>query len=79
MTRLYSILSKIAPHAIRTQGTAEAKMVYFLATMVELSSETSHSALTNITDGRAMLYRSEIDSCGAEISPLCDISTGSRQ
>ena len=30
--------------------------------MVELSSETSHSALTNITDGRAMLYRSEIDS-----------------
>ena len=42
--------------------------------MVELSSETSHSALINITDGRAMLYISEIDSCAAEISPLCHFS-----
>jgi len=46
--------------------------------MVELSSETSHGAFNNTVDGRAMLYRSEIDDCGAEISPLCHFSAGGR-
>ena len=42
--------------------------------MVELSYETSHSASNDSNDGRAMLYRSEIDNHGAEISPLCHFS-----
>ena len=49
-------------------------MLYFLANMVELSSETSHSAFNGTTDGRAVLYRSEIDDDGAEISPLYHFS-----
>ena len=46
--------------------------------MVELSSETSHRAFNDSTDGRAMLYRSEIDNCGPEISPLRHFSAGGR-
>ena len=53
-------------------------MLYFLANMVELSSETSHRAFNDSTDGRAMLYRSEIDNCGPEISPLRHFSAGGR-
>ena len=45
-------------------------MLYFLANMVELSSETSHSAYNSTIDGRAMLHRPEIDEDGAEISPF---------
>ena len=37
-----------------------AKMPCFLAIMVELSSETSHSATNDGIDGRAMLKKSEI-------------------
>ena len=46
--------------------------------MVELSYETSHSASNDSNGGRAMLYRSEIDNHGAEISPLCHFSAGGR-
>ena len=45
-------------------------MLYFLANMVELSSEISHSAYNSTIDGRAMLHRPEIDEDGAEISPF---------
>ena len=45
-------------------------MLYFLANMVELSSETSHSAFNSTIDGRAMLYGPQIDDDGAEISPF---------
>ena len=51
-------------------------MLYFLANMVELSSETSHSAYNSTIDGRAMLYRTEIDHDGAQISPLGHFSVG---
>ena len=51
-------------------------MLYFLVTMVESSSETSHSASNDSMYGRAMLYRSEIDDHGAEISPVCHFSAG---
>ena len=47
--------------------------------MVELSYETSHSASNDSNDGRAMLYRSEIDNHEAEISPLCHFGAGSRR
>ena len=50
-------------------------MLYFLANMVELSSETSHSAYNSTIDGRAMLYGPEIDDDGAEISPFGHFST----
>ena len=46
--------------------------------MVELSSETSHSAPNGSINGRTMLYRSEIDNHGAEISPLCHFSADNR-
>ena len=46
--------------------------------MVELSSETSHRPFNDSTDGRSMLYRSEIDNCGPEISPLRHFSAGGR-
>ena len=51
-------------------------MLYFLVTMVELSSETSHRAFNSTIDGRATLYRPEIDHDGAQISPLGHFSTG---
>ena len=56
----------------------EAKMLQYPATIVELSSETSHSAPNGSINGRTMLYRSEIDNHGAEILPLCHFSAGSR-
>ena len=46
--------------------------------MVELTSETSHGAANGSIDGRPMLYISEIDNHGAEISPLCHFSAGGR-
>ena len=49
-------------------------MLHILNTTVELSSKTSHSAFNGTTDGRAVLYRSEIDDDGAEISPLYHFS-----
>ena len=52
----------------------EAKMLHFLATIVELSSDTSHSASNDSNNGRTMLYRSEIDNHGTDISPLCHFS-----
>ena len=68
MARKYSILAEIALPRAPSQWVISAKMLLFLATMVELTSETSHSALNDSTDGRAMLYRSQIDGYGAQIS-----------
>ena len=42
-------------------------MLYFLVTMVELTSETSHSALTDSVDGRKVLEISEIDNHGEKL------------
>ena len=42
-------------------------MLHFLVIIVELSSETSHSAFNTTIDGRAMLYRPEIDDDGEEL------------
>ena len=53
-------------------------MLTFLINMVELSSKTCHMAFDNSIDGHAVLYRSEIDNYGAEISPLCHFSAGGR-
>ena len=47
--------------------------------MAELSSETTHSAPNGSDDGRTMLYRSEIDNHGAEISPLRHFSADNRR
>ena len=44
--------------------------------MVELSSETSHSAFNNTATVRPVLERSEIDNDGAEISPLGHFGAG---
>ena len=62
--RNYSILAEITPPTGAEPVGDEAKMLLFLATMVELTCETSHSSLNNSDDGRAMLYRSEIDNHG---------------
>ena len=43
------------------------KMMYFLISMVESTSETSHSASNSTDKGRAMLDRSEIDDDGERL------------
>ena len=64
MARNHSILASSPTGSAPVRGVISAKMLYFLATMVESSSETSHSALDDNTNGRLMLYRSEIDNHG---------------
>ena len=62
--RKYSILAEITlPTGAEPVGD-EAKMLVFLASVVESSFETSHSALNDSNNGRKMLYRSEIDNHG---------------
>ena len=53
-------------------------MPTFPTTMIELSSKTCHSAYDGGIDGRSVLYRSENDTDGAETSPLCHFTAGSR-
>ena len=55
-----------------------AKMLYFLFTVVELGSETSHSVSNSTGIGRAMHYRSEFDDYAAKISHYCYFSAGGR-
>ena len=57
----------------------EVKMVRFLGTMIESSSETSLGAFNNSNNGRTMLHRFEIDNHGAEISPLRHFSADNRR
>ena len=79
MTRNFSILAEIKLfHGAEPVG-GEARILKFLATVFELSSESSHGASNGSNSGRTMLYRSEIDNNGAEISPLCHFSAGSRR
>ena len=42
-------------------------MLYFLGTVVELSSETSHRVPHSTVNGRAMLYKSESDGHGEQL------------
>ena len=42
--------------------------------MVEFGSVKQHTAVNITADGRAVLFRSEIDGGGAEISPRCHFS-----
>ena len=46
------------------EGVVLVKMVYFLVNMVEMSSETFHSASNSTANGLTMLERSEIDDYG---------------
>ena len=64
MARNDSILASSPTGSVPTGGAVLAKMLYFLVTMVESISKTSHGALTDYVDGRTMLYRSEIDNHG---------------
>ena len=52
---------------MRREGGGMAKMPNFLISMVESSFETSHSAFNSTIDGRAMLYRPQIDDDGEEL------------
>ena len=51
------------------RGAGEEEISYLLATRVDLGSVKHYIAVVITTDGRAVLFRSEIDDCGAEISP----------
>ena len=53
-------------------------MRHFLVSMVESSSEISHSAFNSTGNGHAMLHRLEIDDGVAEISHLCRFSARSQ-
>ena len=72
-------LAEITPFHGAEPVDAEAKMLHFLVTVVELSSETCHGASSDSNSRHTILYRSEIDNHGAEISPLCHFSAGSRR
>ena len=75
--RSYGILTLVTP--LGMGGALEGKivsMVYLVVIIIELSYETSHSAYNSTIDGRAMLYRTEIDHDGAQISPLGHFSAG---
>ena len=52
------------------------KMMYFLISMGESTSETSHSASNSTDKERAMHYGSEIDDYGAKISHYHYFSAG---
>ena len=51
------------------RGAGEEEISYLLATRVDSGSVKQYTAVVITTDGRAVLFRSEIDECGAEISP----------
>ena len=50
-------------------GAGEEEISYLLATRVDSGSVKQYTAVGITTDGRAVLFRSEIDDAGAEISP----------
>ena len=67
MTRKYSIMA-LTPFSWRMlRGVEMVKMMYFLVTVVDSTSETSHSASNSTGKGRAMLERSEIDDDGEQL------------
>ena len=66
------------PVPTQREGGAMVIMPYLRTAVVELSSETSHSASSNITNWREVLQRSLIDGSGADISPLWHLSAGGR-
>ena len=55
MARNHSILASSPTGSAPVRGVISTKMLYFLVTMVESSSETSHSASNDSVDGRAVL------------------------
>ena len=68
----YDISSSPAPRGCEGplgSGAGEVKMSYLLATVAEFGSVKHYIAVVITTDGRAVLFRSEIGDCGAEISP----------
>ena len=66
----------ISPPAAPTRrgggaGPAEVIISLLLVTRVDFGSVKHCTAVSDNTDGRALLYRSKIDHDGAEISHLC--------
>ena len=77
VTSKYDISSSPAPREIEGSlgsGAGEQKISYLLATRVEFGSVKQHTAANITADRRAVLFRSEIDGGGAEISPRCHFS-----
>ena len=64
VARNYSILASPPIGSAPWKGVILVKMLQFLAIIFESSSETSHSASNDSTDGCAMLEISEIDHHG---------------
>ena len=54
----------------------EEEVSYLLPTRVEFGSAKHHTAVNITTDGRALLFRSEIGGGGAGISPRFHFSAG---
>jgi len=80
MASSYDISSLPAPEPSgpsHPRGAGEEEISYLLATMVEFGSVTQYTAVNITTDGRAVLFRSEIDDGGAEMSPRCHFSAES--
>ena len=64
VSRNHSILASSPTGSAPGGRVISAKMLYFLATMVELTSESSRSALHDRANRRAMLKISEIGGHG---------------
>ena len=58
------------------EGIISAKMLCYLAIMVELSSETWYTIVNDHADDSMMLYRSGIDEVLDEISHTCLLGLG---
>ena len=72
MASRYDISSSPVPEPSgpsHPRGAGEGEISYLLATRVDLGSVKHHIAVVITTDGRAVLFGSEIDDGGAEISP----------
>ena len=66
--RKYGILAIPPPSRRMPRWVEMVQMLYFLAMVVEFSSETSHSTFSSTEKGRALHRRSKIDDYGAKIS-----------
>ena len=68
MASRYDISSSPAPRGCESplgSGAGKEEISYLLATRVDFGSVKQYTAVVITTDGRAVLFRSEIDDAGA--------------
>ena len=76
--RKFGILAIPPPSRRMPRWVETVQMLYFLAMVVEFSSETSYSTFNSTEKGRALHQRSKIDDHGAKISHYYHFSVPGR-